>query len=762
MLSILANNPECDLSFVKMKKRNRMNKVLKSLFCIALCLYSLNLQAQFGQSEIKRDSLDRPVYQVQSVARGYDDYIMLRWILPDYVSWMTVNNYGYRIERLNYHDGMTDRVVIAEQLKPYTEEQFAKHFSTKDSLAMAAASMLYGDGITLSETQATAGTSGSIMEVYEQQQQRFAFSMLLVELRPDLATAMGLAVLDRTAKPGISYQYTITPLVPEKSRIVVNPIITPTVRLGQWKPERYQTEMTDSLTILSSVILSWPTDNYQQFYFERRSVGTDGETSAWERLNRTPYIPFGNADAPELMRHYNDENVPYGTYDYRIVAVDGFGAELEPSDPHRVKVVDIMPPASPEILGFELLRGDTLMQALITFEKDSIEEDLVGYMPYYKNENFFSGAMIPLCKDTITSFDTKQILVNVTGLPTGQIYLAAFDKAGNISMSMPQTLFIADIQGPAKPTGLHSEVTENGNLTITWDPCPDPDVKFYQVFFANDTNHVFVADPEFARLDTCYTDSLALDVLQEYTYYYVMATDWSGNSSEPSDTLAIERPNPIPPSPCHLERMWEEGSQDSISMIWYGSADPDIDQYLLYRRMERPKGEEVPESDWTLVARLSPSEFKDGKVYYVDNAPVNTTRRYVYAMEAINRTGVSSGLSHQHAILHKGSNIIPVELKLQGTYRQDMRAAVLVWEMPALKVDYINSGPYICIYRRYEDDIFRFYTSVRISEKTFLDVSLPRGEAADYQLRLRLEDGRFSPLSNIVHVVNTIPALPEE
>lgn len=741
-----------------------MNRLFRYLLFSAMWFCCMASWAQTStDTDVRRDSLGRRIYQIHAITRGYPDNIIVRWALPDYASWKTLNAYGYRVERLSYHNGKTDRKVIAKCLKPYTEQEFADHFPTTDSLALAAAGLLYGQGLTFEDTQAPTNSGAALLEIYEQQQQRFAYTMLLAEVRPDLATAMGLAIIDRTARPGQRYQYTITPLLPAEANFVVEPHITTMVGMGEWQPETYNPVMTDSLAAPQTVILTWPVDDHQQFYFERRSVSPDGQsTSPWQRLNQLPYVPLRNAEMPSPVRNYLDTDVPLGTYDYRILTLDAFGVELLPGDPHRVEVTDIVPPLPPSILRFDLLRGDTIMQAVIHFEKDDIEPDLVGYMPYYSNNKLFGEGLVPLSHDTITDLDSHAILVEVTGFPSGEISLAAFDRAGNISMSMPMPFFVADLEGPSKPTNLHAEVTIEGQLTLNWSPCPEPDLKFYQVFMANDLKHTFVADPHFASKDTCYVDTLSLNAMQLYSYYYVMATDYTGNSSPTSDTIRVERPNPYPPSICHLERLWDDDSTDHISMIWYGSVEPDIRMYRIYRRMERPGDENVTESDWTLVTTIPAEDVVDDRIIYTDSVPTDPKRRYIYAVESINRTGVSSGLSHEHAIRHRGPNLIPIKFELSGRYRQDDRAAVLAWDSPALELEYLEAGPYICIYRRYEDDIFRFLTSIRISQNSFSDYSLPRGEEADYQIRLRLDDGRFGPLSNAVHIVNTLPPSPQD
>lgn len=739
------------------------SRCLLLLVLLAGSLSAIGQTITVDDEGIERDGQGRRVYHLHSIVRGYEDRIVLRWALNDYAPWMLMRDHGYCILRTGYTPEGVVIDTIAPCLLPYTQQQIAAHYQPTDTLAMAAASMLYAEGTALSQTQAPQGSMAAIMEVYEEQQMRFALAMLLIEQRFDLAQALGLAIVDRTAQAGIVYQYVIQPRVPQDANFSLAPIISPEVRLGEWEPKQYQAQVTDSLALPATVLLTWPKDKYQQFYVERRTVSDDNQFGPWQTLHERVFVPFGNPDQPDAPRAYSDTDVAPGLYEYRLRTIDSFGQELLPSEPHRVQMRDLVPPSAPVIRYFELLRGDSVMQAVIHIQKDTIEDDLLGYIPYYSNDRILQGMFMPL-QDGLTPAQDTTLTVLVTGLPSGNIYVAAIDTAGNSTLSMSQHLFVADLTPPSKPEGIQGSIDREGVLRLSWEPCPDNDVSYYQIYWANDTTHLFMPIPDFAELATEYTDTVSLGVQQVFTYYCVVATDWEGNQGEMSDTIAVERPNLTPPGVCHLERMWDDDSDDHISMRWFTPNEIDVDLYLIFRRMDiRKEGEEVPVSDWTLAGQVSACDLQEeGILAFTDSVPRNTQVRYVYAVEAINRTGISSGLSREHAYRHRGSDILPVRYDLSGRYRQDDRAAVLAWSVSGLDVEYLSLEPYICIYRRLGDDQFRFLTSVTVSDTHFSDYSLEPGQEADYQIRLRLKDRRFSPLSNTIHIVNTIPVYDQE
>ena len=159
-------------------------------------------------------------FSVQVLARAKGDRVLLRWAPDEFAPWYLANKHGYNILRMD-KDGKID--TLQKALKPYTLEQLKTRFEPDDSLAGAAAQMLYGKGTELNMAIGTDGAEG-IMQVYEEQQTRFAYAMLLAEVRPDLAEAMALMYVDETAEKNAEYQYTITTNIPKE---VLNMIYQP-------------------------------------------------------------------------------------------------------------------------------------------------------------------------------------------------------------------------------------------------------------------------------------------------------------------------------------------------------------------------------------------------------------------------------------------------------------------------------------------------------------------------------------------------------
>lgn len=188
-------------------------------------------------------------------------------------------------------------------------------------------------------------------------------------------------------------------------------------------------------------------------------------------------------------------------------------------------------------------------------------------------------------------------------------------------------------------------------------------------------------------------------------------------------------------------------------MRWYPSPEPDVLSYHVYRRLE---GEE----SWEMILKLSPDSLVNNRLYIVDAPAPNMNKRYYYAVETFNRSGLSSGMSVQTSFLFKGEVVLPIEIKLFGQFNEETKKAQLAWEINGLTED-IRKDAYLVISRkRNTDEFFRFLKSVSVNDAHTTDHKLNPGEVAEYEIRLRTNEGRFSPYSNVVKVENT--CMPEE
>lgn len=682
-------------------------------------------------------------FSVQVLARAKGDRVLLRWAPDEFAPWYLANKHGYNILRMD-KDGKID--TLQKALKPYTLEQLKTRFEPDDSLAGAAAQMLYGKGTELNMAIGTDGAEG-IMQVYEEQQTRFAYAMLLAEVRPDLAEAMALMYVDETAEKNAEYQYTITTNIPKE---VLNMIYQPVyVKNVKEKPSKYDPVITDSMGVDGrSIRLFWSrTPEFGTYDIERQ--GEDGE---WIKLNERRFMTlFTQEDESTVQNIFEDIDLEPGTYRYRICGYDTFGEKSEYSAVHTAQLHDVIPPTAPVIVQFNVERPtENTIMADVIWEKNIIEPDFLGYNVYYYNAQVDS-VWVKL-NEQLLDPEMQSFRCEVSFLGTGHVTVVALDTANNSSAAMPQELFIADFTPPAAPTGLQYVMSPTGSVMIKWNKNPEPDVAGYHLYYANDSTHTFLQKSGKMTRTTVIFDTLQVtNVTQRYMYYRVKAYDYSGNESAFSPILTVKRKNYDPPRPCRIDSVWQDTKK--VYMTWFPSSEDDVEKFYVYRRVH---GEEYN----TLINVLTKDSVKNGRLLVVDSPEPNSNKRYYYHIETMNETGVTSEPSYETSFLFKGETVLPLTLRMGAAYRNDDELVHIAWDIEGITRDMLDKGLYICLYRRWnDDDIFRFVRSVNISETNAIDAHMEPGDKAEYRIRVRSREGHLSPYSNVVEV--TVPKSEE-
>lgn len=695
-------------------------------------------------------------FTIQMLARAYGDSIALRWAPSEYVPWKYLNGYGYDLFRGCVSDDGWAIDSIA-YVRAWNMHDFEKRFAANDTLAGGAVECIFNEGTTLNNTNRQPGTAGSLLEVYEEQQNVFGFAMFIAETRPDLAKAMGLMYVDTDVKPGKEYLYFLKPHMADTVLLVGSA----SVRIANepYKPDACTLEMTDSLTSVNSVSLTWPYSTYSAFNIERRR---DGE-STWKVVNAKPYISMSTDFLdPEPASMFVDENLTPGTYHYRLRGLDSFGNWSAPSPEHTVVMPDLIPPVPPVIKHITIHRGEGVMSAVIDFHKEAVEPDLMGYIPFYQfnvvNEQGeeqdieeqtpdsvdITQGWVPLFKDRLVAPRDSSVTVDISGLSSGMVTIAAVDTAMNMTYAMPMPIRIVDLVPPEAPSNLRSHVSPEGVVTLLWSPSPSADTHFYEVFLANDTTHQFMlaAGNQILR-DTLWRDTLSMQVNQAYKYYKVRAVDFTGNCSEFTPIHQCVRPNFNAPSECWSDSIWQDN--DHVYTRWNVSPEKDVASYHLYRRLTNEK-------QWTHVQSWERNEFEGNVLVCTDSPAPQKSLRYYYSMTATNLTGVTTGLSQAICILHRGQLVIPIDIKLEGTWRSDNGQTVLGWTIPE---ELPVVAPYhFVIERQLEgEEFFRPYRSANYDNRTYTDQRLKEGQSTTYRIKILYEDGRSSTWSNEVKIV---------
>ena len=689
---------------------------------------------------------------INVLVRTYGDSVVLRWAADDYVAWRYLNRVGVNISRVDEETRMTETLVTG--LKPATLEEFRSHYAESDSLAALVMGALYDENMGKNDvTKDEPGSMGALYENSQSQQLRYGLGLLASEWRQDLATRMAVRFTDHTAKRGRSYTYFISPAVIDTTgKVIIRAGMKDSVKNERFKPEPFDVTLTDSISYPNGIHLRWTDRLYSSYEIERRVQGT----REWLRLNKLPYVIMNIVPGADCI--YGDNVDEPGTYEYRVIAHDPFGELTEPSPVHAVTISDMRPPVPPRLTWIEIDRRNDddpskEIFATIHFRKDTMEADYVGAVPVYYHERITEGKWRPLVDKPLAPTDTV-VTVDVTNLQTGQLAIAAYDTAHNVSYSIPQILRVSDMKAPEAPKGLKAECRLEpkdsldlplGLITLTWQPVENDDIDYYEVVFANDTTHTFMARKGgiVAGRDTVFVDTVAVDVNQKYIYYKVRAIDYSTNIGEFSDILQVVRPSAVPPTVAHIDSTNVSGS--GIFMRWIAGSDAQMAYHNVYRRL-------MSDKEWTVLRRCDADSVKANNNYIdlFDVPKVNSREEYVYAIESFNYSGISSGLSLQYITRFTGDAVFDTPITLYGGYEEDKHMTRLAWEVNQLPE---GKDWYFCVWRQGPDDErFQFLLSAEPGERDFTDYLLRPGQTAHYYVQIQMEDGRESRPSNIVTI----------
>lgn len=744
-----------------------MNKLLKKIGVVSVVLLSVVTLTAQTPSKVEKDISEmtqeeyaiylanqvpdtfytgnpvEDIYPIYVLARPKGDRVLLRWAPSEFAPWYLANKYGYVL--LRSCEGVVD--TLEHCIMPATVEELMERYEPTDSLAGAAAQMLYGTGSDLNQALAQGGAN-AIVELYEEQQTRFAYAMLLAEIRPDLARDMALMYVDSTAVRGKDYSYIVVTNVPDS--LMLYSSIPANVHNEPQDPPRFETNIIDSIgNDGRSLRIFWPLNpTFTTYDIECRYNG--GE---WKKLNDNPFITLITFESEETATNiFQHTNLEVGTYEYRLCGYDSFGEKSNYSAVHTVVLPDIIPPTSPIIKRFVIDRSvENRIFADIEWRKSIHEDDFVGYDIMYCNV-MKDTVWIKLNEEMIATTDST-FRAEVTYLGTGLVTVMAVDTAGNTGPSFPQEMRIVDMEPPAPPTGLNYILSPTGVVLLTWTKNKEKDVSGYQVFTSNREQDSFLPVKDGFVRDTIAIDSIPVEgVMQRYKYYKVRAYDYSGNESDFSEPLRLTRKNYDPPRACTIDSVWMTG--DDVNIIYHESPDIDVVTYYVYRRLQ---GEEISDRIMTIVA----DSIKDGLIYVKDSPQPNYEKRYFYCIEAVNETGISSERSFESSFLFKGRQLLPVKITVGATYREEQDHVVIAWDIADLTQEMIDDGAYICLYKKSRgEDFFRFVTSINIGERMTTDRFVNKGDTIEYQLRLRTDSGKFSEYSNSAQVV--MPPKEEE
>jgi len=679
-----------------------------------LLLLFFGLSNLYGQGNADSLALESP--EIKLIARAQKNKIMLRWAATTPLAWKQLNKYGYTIERYTItRAGITlkepDKKVLTQNiLLPEPLEDWMQIIETNDNAAIVAQA-LYGEsfGVTMNE-----GVEG-IVALSEELQQRYTFTLFTADQDFKIARKAALGFEDTTVKLNEKYVYRVISNVPKE----IKDIDYGRVYIGLEdfealpKPLDLVSNFSDT-----NVILSW---NYKIFntIYNSYNIERAPSNNNFERINERPYtiLNQSNQNKKSGRIFYIDSITNNKQYKYRVQGITTFG-ELSPyseivsgegksilkyvphltvkniTDENNVKLTWEFPEeGNSEISGFELNRANGKGETLEVVVKNIPPKNRTVNYDKLKASNYFT--------------------------------IAAVGKNGDKRNSFPMLVQPIDSIPPKKPIGLTGVIDSLGVVKLTWNKNVESDLLGYRIYRGNKEKEEFsqlTVDPQ---QPNTYIDTVKVKNLNSKVFYNVIATDIRYNMSEPSDILALKKPDYIPPSsPVFKHYELKDGQ---IYLKWAKSSSQDAIKQTLYRKTNN-------EEDWQLIL-----ETEEPIETYTDT-DVSEGNMYSYTILAIDDSELESIPSPSISVAVPKTK---VNTDIKGFYAQvdkTTKSILLSWRYKETDIAEYE------IYKSKKDEKLRLLRMVPGDTKRLSDYDLKINTNYQYAIRAVFKDGRMSKL----------------
>lgn len=263
-------------------------------------------------------------------------------------------------------------------------------------------------------------------------------------------------------------------------------------------------------------------------------------------------------------------------YFYGVIAVDQAGNKSKMSAKGDVVWPDKNPPPPPRSL--KALFNKNTHKVILSWTNNPQGEKIRGYYVYRGKDK---ENMVQLTPKPITnSFADSGY--GEKHFDPGQKYIygvRAVDMSWNLSDFSYTSVEVPDTIPPLDPTGLLLDIRQNGDVHLTWNPSPSPDVVKYEVSIKRET------DPEYIVLKTMGKDTLRgmIPALEKgITYSFrVRAIDRAGNFS-PKGVVKTKVVRDFSPPP-HPRNVFYRKTKQGYLLTWNKVVDFDIVGYRIYR-----------------------------------------------------------------------------------------------------------------------------------------------------------------------------------
>ncbi|MDC6385660.1 hypothetical protein PP180_09785 [Muricauda sp. SK9] len=687
------------------------------LFAIVLgCLCVVKSYSQY-------DSLVVAEPQIVAMARPQQDgRMMLRWAVTTPQAWRKLNEHGYELKRYTITRNNTTLPRPIEKsmgiFRPLPLEEWMPFVEQNDNAAVMAQS-LYGESFDVEGMDQLS----VIVNLAEEQEQRFTWGLYAADQDYEVAQMAGLAFVDMEAYPNEKYLYKITSLVPED----VLTIQEGGVFVGLQDYEDLPKPLDLAVVFFDGKsMLSWNyaihNQIYNSYYIERSIDGV-----SFKRLNDLPLTTLNNSEKTDPLRMFYTDSITNGnTYHYRIRGKTPFG-EVSP-------VSETVSGKGEKTLAFvpHITSKYYEDDKTVLLEWEFMEEgnDLITGFQLNRSDNVDGTYKVAVRN---IPPDARKVRYDSL-MPTNYMTITALGKNGSSRTSFPVLVQPVDSVPPHKPKGFNGVVDSLGVVTLTWESNSDKDILGYRIFKGYNKDEEYSQITVSPHQASIYYDSVSVKNLNSKVYYQLIAVDQRFNMSEPSEVLEIKKPDFIKPTqPVFKSYEIKEGK---VHLTWANSSSADVVRHEVYRK-------ELDSLDWKLVYAIDSEQYAVSSGQWTDR-DVKEGQQYSYTLVAIDDSALGSDPAPPLAVIIPKTTLYPPLEGLYGEADREKGSITIRW-----KAYNETNATKIAIYKGKKGGNMNLLREVAPDTKGIVDHKVSPNNEYVYLLQPVFGDGRVGGVTEL-------------
>lgn len=692
------------------------------VFCILPMLFGVQAGAQSAYIGVKARALS-------------DSVAAVRWTPPNYESWRTGMQKGYRVYRkaTDTLSGTVFQSFVSDTIYPVSESAW-QNPNNDDYIALARAlcydfsQPVYSDTLRAQDAYTAE----------EDRQNRFNFVLLVSDISSQAARQMGLSFVDTTINPGFIYEYKVLMVNSEQYSFysaAINPADIPALPV----PEQVEAEFAKE-----HFFLSWSKIGIESFYTSYTIEYSEDMGATFQPMNEKPFVYLEADDLPESFQNkiiYKDsisQVVP--EYQFRVRGHTSFGETGPPSvivSGRSVPDPLLVFPRITEVL--EMADSSFLIRwAMNEAVADSITAiHIVRYENVPGEAQRLTTTSLGLQERTYRDFQANNVnyyQVEITDIH-GYIHPSPLGLGQRID-SIPPAI-------PLQLTGTIDSLTDSTMLVqLTWAANTESDLSGYYVYRSNGRREEFAHLTTAGHLvETTFFDTIPAITLSDSIFYRLKAVDYRGNISPFSDILPLARPDFVPPAPPLLR--YSPDADGGLS--WVNSSSKDVVSYRIERRISGA------ENAWDVVESRAKSRSSTDKIaaHVLEEEPGTV---YAYRIIAIDDAGLETA-SNEVAVRES-----PLKKKFTSEFSFDLNAQ---YSQGIVNLNWLNNYPFeiekVIVYRSHNEG--PYYSLMHVapvdllpnsaSRSGIIDRHIEPGQKYFYKIQVKFKNGEYSNMSGV-------------